>query len=327
MSRPRRLDVDAVGHRLARQQAGLEEPLDLVAGHRAERVARQPRQLGVRVPAQHGRQVAGSMTAQVDAAALDLGRVPVPVGVASVHRRPMLSQRAAAFLTIGVATPRYHRRRCGNGATSPRPSRRPGARPPRSRPWPGTSARCPTTSCPSPPCSCRVARSRRRTRARPAWAGGPSRMSWRELADGGRGSAPAPPPLGLGAAYDRSSDLGQAVGDILESAGYRARRHTAHAARRSRTRSRPSRRLVVPRPRARSRGRCCERCDADDRTGRGQGAQRRAAHRSPAGPPGGGHRERVRARPRRGPVGRDAHRRHRPDRAHGPRRRAGTRRS
>ena len=30
-------------------------------------------------------------------------------------------------------------------------------------------------------------------------------------------------PLGLGAAYDRSSDLGQAVGDILESAGYQAR--------------------------------------------------------------------------------------------------------
>ena len=68
------------------------------------------------------------------------------------------------------------------------------------------------TSCRSRPCSSPAGRSPRPTSGRPGWAG---RRSGRPSQ-----TSPASPRSALAEAYDRSSDLGMAVADVLSGAGH-----------------------------------------------------------------------------------------------------------
>ena len=218
MRRSARLDVDAVRDGLGRQQPGLEEPLDLVVGHGSQRVARQASELRIGIPAQHGGQVGWPVATQFDGVALDQGRVPIPVGVSRVHRWPMLSQSGTWFLTIGdTATDTIDAMREWSDITAAIASTR------------STTAKVATVADylrSLDDDALPVATVFLSGRAFPETDARTTGLGWRALTDvvGALAAAAAirtgARPLGLGAAYDQSSDLGTAVGDLLQSADY-----------------------------------------------------------------------------------------------------------
>ena len=161
---------------------------------------------------------------------------------------------------------------------------------------------------------------RGRPARRPASAGRRSRRPSTDLA--------GVPRSALGEAYDRSSDLGRAVEDVLTLAGHdpdparcadppRGRRRLRRD--RAGVRARPRKSGDPPRPARPGRS-------AHRQVPR-QGPVGRAPDRAPRGARRGRDREGVRPAARRRQVGRDADRRHRPDGRARPRRPARRRRA
>ena len=123
----------------------------------------------------------------------------------------------------------------------------------------------------------------------------------------------------LGAAYDRHSDLGLAVEDVLVGAGHAPPPEAQPDAPRGGRHVRGDRGRLRLRPR--SRGCSATSSPASDPAtakSHRQGPRRRAPDRPPGGPRRGGHRQGLRPTARRRQVGRHADRRHRPARRRSP---------
>ena len=130
------------------------------------------------------------------------------------------------------------------------------------------------------------------------------------------------PRSALGEAYDRSSDLGIAVADVLAAAGHApppevspTLPEVAAAFAAIEAASGPARKSAILRDAARA-------LRPADRQGHRQGPGRRPADRAARGPRRGGHRQGLRPAARRRQVGRDARRRRRAAGRPRPRRRA-----
>ena len=276
------------------EDARREEALDLVGPHRAVLVAGQAGDLGVAVPAPERGQVLRDVAAQDD-------------------RSP--DERLRETSCGGMGDDGIPSAPCAAGARSPSGSARPRGPPRRPASWPTSSGRCPPTSCRSPPSSGPAGRSPRPTDGPPASAGRRSRPRSPRVAGVSREA--------LGEAYDRHSDLGKAVADVLgrgrPEPGRRpppTRRRSPRSPRRS-PRSRPP---SGPAAKARPLRGAPPALRPADRQVRRQDPRRRAPDRTARGAPRGGPRRGVRAPARRRQAGRPADRRRRRDRPARPRR-------